>query len=337
MEKEKVLLSFIVPVYNVEKYIENCIKSILKQSYDNIEVILVDDGSPDASPKILDEYAKIDQRVKVIHQENAGVSSARNAGLDIANGQYVLFVDADDYIEPDYAKYFLDLALKNNVEIAYGRCCYSLSSSKDVLDTIEIISSAKAMEEIYLGGINVAVWNKIYRRDFLTKNNIRFNPEIWYGEGMLFNIECLQCTDFVAVGKKKLYHQVSNPESAMRKFNLDSVLCGVKSMYLQKEVWKSNMPKVEKAWKFHCWCFATSISAGLIQNNMIDENRELYDKCISALHRYVWLAWLVNIPLGRKLRITLFSIIPKTISKRRAKKNLQSYKRQDCIIDKLEI
>ena len=102
-------ITFIVPVYNVEKYIYRCVQSILKQSYSNIEVILVDDGSTDASGEIIDEMASEDVRIKVIHQKNSGVSTARNSGLMTASGEYILFIDGDDYIESDYASYFMGL------------------------------------------------------------------------------------------------------------------------------------------------------------------------------------------------------------------------------------
>ena len=104
-------VSVIVPVYNVEKYLARCIQSILAQQHTNLEIILVDDGSPDSSGKIIDTFAEKDSRIIPVHKQNGGVSSARNAGLDIASGEYVLFVDADDHIEPEYTDYFLQLLL----------------------------------------------------------------------------------------------------------------------------------------------------------------------------------------------------------------------------------
>ena len=97
----KDLISVIVPIYNVEKYLRRCVDSILNQTYKNLEVVLVDDGSPDACPAICDEYAQKDKRIKVVHKQNGGVSSARNTGLDFATGDYIAFVDRDDYIEVD--------------------------------------------------------------------------------------------------------------------------------------------------------------------------------------------------------------------------------------------
>ena len=104
---DKAKISVIVPVYNTEKFLNNCIESILNQTHKNLEVIIIDDGSTDNSPAICDEYAKKDSRVKVIHKENGGVSSARNAGLDIASGEYIGFIDGDDVIEPDMYHFLL--------------------------------------------------------------------------------------------------------------------------------------------------------------------------------------------------------------------------------------
>ena len=101
---KKCKVSIIVPVYNVEKYVERCIESIIKQSYKNLEIILIDDGSKDNSGKICDEYAEKDNRIKVIHKKNGGLSDARNTGLNIADGEYICFIDSDDYIHKDLVK-----------------------------------------------------------------------------------------------------------------------------------------------------------------------------------------------------------------------------------------
>ena len=110
------LISVIVPIYNVEKYINRCIDSIIEQTYTNLEIILVDDGSTDNSGSICDEYAKKDNRIKVIHKENGGVSSARNVGLDTAIGQYITFVDSDDYIEKKYCEILLKTLKKQKAD-----------------------------------------------------------------------------------------------------------------------------------------------------------------------------------------------------------------------------
>ena len=113
---QDILISVIVPVYNVEEYLPRCVDSLLSQTYEKLEIILVDDGTKDASDKICDAYAARDPRVKVIHKENGGLSSARNAGIDIASGEYLAFVDSDDWIEPDTYAHMLGIALKYGVK-----------------------------------------------------------------------------------------------------------------------------------------------------------------------------------------------------------------------------
>ena len=114
----KPLISVIVPIYKVEKYLTICVDSLLRQSYGNLEIILVDDGSPDECPAICDQYQNKDNRIKVIHKKNGGLSDARNAGLDIAQGEYVAFVDSDDFIDEDYICKLYDALQQNRASIA---------------------------------------------------------------------------------------------------------------------------------------------------------------------------------------------------------------------------
>ena len=264
------LVSIIVPVYNVEKYIDKCVRSLLKQDYGNIEVILVDDGSPDKSGYIIDRLKEEDNRIVVIHQENHGVSSARNAGMAVASGEYITFVDGDDWVDANYVTYFVDLLEKSSCDVAMNKNNYS--GCNDISNNnFSVISAEKAIEWIYLGDLFVAVWNKMYRRSVLEENYIKFNERIWYGEGMLFNVEFLQHVNSVAVGESAVYHQTFNPDSAMRKFNLKSNLCGIKSLELQKEAWIKKNIDIEKAWEYHRYCFNRSIIDGLVRSNMILE------------------------------------------------------------------
>lgn len=115
---EDKLISIIIPVYNVQNYLRECIDSVIAQTYKNLEIILVDDGSPDKSGEICDEYSKKDARIKVIHKENGGLSDARNVALDIAKGEYIGFIDSDDYVEKDMFETLHTLAVEHNAEIS---------------------------------------------------------------------------------------------------------------------------------------------------------------------------------------------------------------------------
>ena len=311
--KEKV--SVIVPVYNVEDYIEKCVQSLIKQSYKNIEIILVDDGSPDCSATIIDELAKMDQRISVIHQKNKGVSSARNAGLECSSGDYIMFVDGDDWVDSDYVSYFLKLVKETRTLIGMNKNNYSISKLRTT-EKKYIVEAEKAIEWIYSDEIFVAVWNKIYSRRLLMENNISFDSSIWYGEGMLFNIQCLQYVDTVAVGERSVYHQTYNPNSAMRKFNLKSNLCGIRSLDAQKEIWRKDTPNIEKAWQYHRYRFNRYIASGLLESDMVSEHPDLYNECVMNIRKDIMMPLKMERTFKAKVGWILYFISPLLMTKR---------------------
>ena len=154
-------VSVIVPIYNVERYIEKCVKSLMEQDYKNIEIILVDDGSSDRSADIIDRLALKDNRITVIHKENGGVSSARNAGMKVAVGDYIMFVDGDDWVEHEYVSYFLNIVVSSGCSIGMNTKNF-YAGSLQTMDKAYMITAEKAIEWIYMGKLSVAVWNKIY-------------------------------------------------------------------------------------------------------------------------------------------------------------------------------
>lgn len=177
MKKYNQLISIIVPCYKVDMYLDECISSIVNQTYKNLEIILVNDGSPDRCPIICEEWSKKDSRIKVIHKKNGGLSSARNAGLDIARGEYVSFIDSDDFIDDTFIEFLYMNLIENKVDIS---CCgyyhYFNKNLKEIrhfkniqllMDSCEAI---KIMNTI--GYFGVGSWNKLYKRELF--NNIRF-------------------------------------------------------------------------------------------------------------------------------------------------------------------
>ena len=309
-----ILVSVIVPIYNVEKYIGETVKSLINQDYNNIEIILVDDGSPDKSGEIIDNLALKDNRIVVIHKENGGVSSARNAGLKVATGEYVTFVDGDDWVDSDYVTYFVKLLEKSGCDIAMNKNNFT-GNQKISTDSCYIVDSEKVIEWIYMGDIFVAVWNKIYKKSLLDKNHIIFNNEIWYGEGMLFNIECLQFTELVAIGEKSVYHQTFNPDSAMRKFNLQSNFCGIRSLELQKKLWVKKNQGIENAWTYHRYCFNKSIIDGLVRADMVSDNQKIYNDCIAELRENIKIPLLMEKSLKKKIIWCGYFILPKLMAR----------------------
>ena len=329
------LISIIVPIYNVEDYIKTCVNSIINQTYDNLEIFLIDDGSKDNSSIIIDELSKKDNRIKVIHKENGGVSSARNVGLSEANGKYIVFIDGDDYIENDYIEYFYNLINKDNYDMAFNSKCFNLTNNKrNNNEKYSVFDSEIIIEDIYTDniGCGVAVWNKIYKKDFLDKNNIRFDEKIWYGEGMLFNINCLIKTAKVIVGENLLYHQVFNPNSAMRNFNLNSNICGLKSLDLQKTLLETYNINIKNAWNYHKRCFNYSILKGIIKSNTKKKYYFEYKKCKRNLRMNINVVLKTKISSKKKIKYILIAISPVFCAKmdlKRERELFNHYKKEN--------
>ena len=176
------LVTVIVPIYKVEQYINRCVDSIISQTYKNLEIILVDDGSPDSCGKICDDYAKSDSRIKVIHKENGGLSDARNAGIAVANGDYLMFVDSDDWVDEDFCESAVSTLEKNNSDIVvfgYNR----VDESDNLLDSWNLqgrhkYSKQEALKKLFRSEIDNYAWNKIYKRSLF--------HEIRYPKGKLW-------------------------------------------------------------------------------------------------------------------------------------------------------
>ena len=173
--REHPLISVIVPVYNVEKYLPKCVDSILAQTYDNLEIILVEDGTKDNSGAICDEYARKDSRIRVIHKENGGLSSARNAGMDIARGEYFGFVDSDDWIEPEMYETLLNLADKYDADMVCGSR-YDVEAATGVRtlglhhEKEECLSSMEMLGRVFTwNGCDSAAWDKLYHRSLFSQ------------------------------------------------------------------------------------------------------------------------------------------------------------------------
>lgn len=233
------LISIIVPVYKVEKYINQCVDSILAQTCKNIEVILVDDGSPDHCPQICDRYAELDQRVKVVHKKNGGLMSARQAGLKAAKGTYIGFVDGDDWIEPDMYARFYDVLEKYHPDMALCEFFYSFPD-KDILSeqrlSAEYFTKDKLIEEIYPEmlfkapyyhfGINPCCWSKVYKKELLESCLYKVTSKIRIGEDAAFTYPALIEANSLAYIDKALYHYRNNPDSMTNSYdeNLENTI-----------------------------------------------------------------------------------------------------------------
>lgn len=236
--KNSIYVSVIVPVYNVEQYLKRCVNSILEQTEENIEIILVDDGSPDSCPQLCDEFAAQDNRIKVIHQKNAGLGMARNSGLEIASGEFVMFVDSDDYIVPNAIEILYHIAETSNADTVLAGY-YRKNTTKinecllpfkdkcfegkaEIINNILINmlgSPPDYYDDIFL---KRSVWGNLYSLKLLKKNNILFCSERKFiSEDLIFDMEYYPITNKVAVSSKPVYYYCVNSESLTLSYDKD--------------------------------------------------------------------------------------------------------------------
>lgn len=231
-------VSVIVPVYNVEKYLDRCILSLTKQTLKDIEIILVDDDSPDNSPAICEEWSRKDFRIKVIHKKNGGLGMACNSGFEVAKGKYVAFVDSDDWVEEDMYQTLFDTAEKNNAQMVFSGIRrfddagnvtpmyqpYGLVRHDErekinsmMLDMIASEPSVRVERKIPMSAKIV-----LYDRKMLIENNIRFESERKFiSEDLLFNLDCLAVSECVVELPKTFYNYYINTSSLSRTMRLD--------------------------------------------------------------------------------------------------------------------
>lgn len=290
-------VSVIIPIYKVEKYLSRCIDSVLKQTLSDIEIILVDDGSPDSCPQICDNYLKLDERVKVIHKENGGLSSARNTGMDRAIGEYVFFVDSDDWIDDITLEELVNIAEKTRVDFVRFRPMYAgwpekedgtlcdfgtekgMHEGRYVREDIvrDIYPRLFATPELTLGVI-VAAWRSLYRRKFLEENYLRFDEKVRYSEDTIFSAKVVRVTNsFFYLDGAKYYHYFYNPQSITKSFKKDRwesykrlVDCFEKEFEDIKEYDFSEQLGLQKL-----YCVVSALS----QRNLIIDKKEREEYC----------------------------------------------------------
>lgn len=207
--------SIIVPVYKVEEFLDECVQSVLSQDFADFELILIDDGSPDRCGEMCDAYAKGDERVRVIHKENGGLAAARNSGLQIAQGEYIVFIDSDDGFSRNDALQTIndDLRSANEPDVALTENNFKLTEN----------TGSKALNLLLCGkGLKVVVWDKVYRREFVENNKLRF-IEGFVHEDLYWTPVSLQKAKSVCLTQSFIFHR-ENAQSITRSTNERSVL-----------------------------------------------------------------------------------------------------------------
>lgn len=250
-EKEKImikkpLVTLIIPAYNTEKYISKCLESVLEQSYQEIEIIVLDDGSQDETNEICQKYEEVDNRIILISKNNTGVSDTRNVGIHNAKGKYIIFVDSDDYVAPNYVEVLVREAESENVQMACAEYFWvkekkeSVHESKLFKNEKIIISGNDAINMLHeKNAFQGYLWNKIFLKSIITSENILFDSKIKIWEDMLFCLKYLTKIEKVVYVNKPIYYYVQRENSAI---NDDNVWNENTQSIALEEMWKIVSP-----------------------------------------------------------------------------------------------
>ena len=294
-------ISIIIPVYNVEKYLDKCVQAARNQTLQDVEIILVDDESPDNCPQLCDEYARQDNRIKVVHKKNGGLGFARNSGLDVAVGEYVTFLDSDDFVDLDTYEHLCTLLSKYKADALYYKlnrfyddkevknvcrkdevALFNEGQIKDLmLDIIASDMSVRAEHQV-----NCSSCTAIYRLDIIKQHNIRFYSEReLISEDMVFNLDYLNCCSKVAFNDTEHYHYRFNLQSLTNTIRLDRVEKNIELYNFIKERLDSwnldRMKGTERASRMFIGYSRSFMNPILKSSKTLKEKNDWLDKTLS--------------------------------------------------------
>lgn len=282
------LISVIIPVYKVEEYLDQCISSVVNQTYKNMEIILIDDGSPDDCPQICDKWADFDSRIKVMHQSNSGGGQARNRALDIAQGDFIAFVDSDDYIAPTMYE-FLHGLFQDDIDVVECefKTVYDNNAGFDDIDApfeTKKFSSEEAVRENIRNQIfRQLIWNKLYRTSVI--EDIRFpigskiDDEFWTYR-VLANGKKLIHTN------KKLYAYRQQENSVMHSLNSEKRFQALEAKKQRHEYVCKNMPKLEADSLYDIWCTCLYQGQMILRIDGKENNCIIWNMLEEIIHKY---------------------------------------------------
>ncbi len=306
------LVSIIVPIYNVQNYLEECVNSLLAQTHKEIEVILVDDESPDNCPQMCEDFAKKDSRIKVIHKKNGGLSSARNAGLDIATGNYIMFIDSDDFVEPEMVEELLAIKAQSNADIVCGGIYRYTNGTAEVIPTtvskenIEIMDNTTALKKLLLKTINCSSCNKLYSKTFIGETRFKEGRN---NEDQPFLFELYQKNGAIAYTNKAYYYYRYNQASITKTFN-DRSFDIIKNIDdLEKEI-ETKKLDIEKEIKLYKNQEYINVARRVQKNCCKDKFQGQYNELVKHIKQNIWYI-LFNRGIRMKSKITALLTILK--------------------------
>ena len=316
------LISIIVPVYKTEKYLDRCVESIVNQTYTNLEIILVDDGSPDNCPKMCDEWAEKDDRIKVIHKVNDGLANARNSGIEMCTGDYVMFADSDDFLELDMVDFLLNLMLKYDADVSrcgfyfsYENTAEEKSASNDT--SIKLFSYEERMIDLTTGGhISGVAWNKLYKNNIIKTHY--YDKKDGCSEDIMHNYRVykdIHKTVFCDIPK---YHYVIRENSITN----NTFGYGAFDIIHAKRIILEGECDNEKILPYAIKGFVDSafiVISGCIKNNAFPKDRKMLEKSILKYRKIIYFSNLYS--TYDKIKTLILSVSPYFYEKMIKRKN----------------
>ncbi len=298
----KPVISVIIPVYKTEKYLDRCVKSVVNQTYKNLEIILVDDGSPDNCPAMCDSWAKQDKRIRVLHLENGGAANARNMAMKQVKGEFIAFVDSDDYLEPDIYEILLSLMKESNADIAI--CDFQINDEQRGVCKKRVIDSKSALKLVVTGNYKFGVlWNKLYKMSIIKDVAI---PNLKLSEDLLFNYFVMKKANCISEISLKLYHYFQNSESSVHMdfgiSNIDAVKA--REIIINDTTEGELFKYAVKGYLLSCFVFID----GIILNNKCKVYYSKLRKEIMKYRKYVFLSPIFS--NNDRIKILIFWLFP---------------------------
>lgn len=240
------VVSIIIPVYKVEKYLRRCLDCLVNQTFADWQAICIDDGSPDKSPAILDEYAAKDARFMVVHKQNAGVSAARNDGIKLARGKYIQFLDADDWLDTEYLEKMISIADKYMADMVVSGFVSDNKYTKPIIYTKEKLGRTITEKLRYTYALTDSyVWRYLFSADFIKNNNLQFNTNLIAQEDTLFVLDAIERAQFIVTVPGVSYHYMFNENSALNSRIADH-RAKVKAQYQIGKKYRKDFAKKHK-------------------------------------------------------------------------------------------
>ena len=309
-------VSIVVPVYKSENYIRKLIDSVLNQTYKNIELILVDDESPDSSGKICDEYAKQDNRIIVIHQKNAGCCGARNTGLKAVTGEYLMLADGDDWLETDCVEYLVGLMENHNCEMATTDSIFTTRDRRqNPIENIRILSKEDAICGMLYADIPLGPWNKIYTTKIIKEHHLDFSVP-WFGEGLYFSTLSAQYSNQLAVGHRRVYnYRLNNPNSGLTVMEVKNAVNAVYNIKNIKDKLVIRTSKTLYAADWHICYNYYFLMCYIIWAKSSNQYKSLYRETHAEMLRLAPKVIIhAKVKLWKRIYIFVACIMPKTLA-----------------------